>query len=124
MSVAVIPFAMVDRGIVQKEVRNHLFHPAFFHASQALAGIPVCLVLSALVSVIVLLMTGIKGNVGFFFILFLTFLCADATSMFVAHIAPEMISALCISSGIFGVFTMVMGFLVTPSQFPTGLGWL
>ena len=124
MSVAVIPFAMVDRGIVQKEVRNHLYHPALYHASQTLAGIPVCVVLSILVTVIVLGMTGLKGGIQFWFILFLTFLCADATSMFVGHIAPEMISAICIASGIFGVFTMVMGFLVKPSNFPRGLGWL
>ena len=90
MSVAVIPFAMVDRGIVQKEVRNHLYHPALYHASQTLAGIPVCVVLSILVTVIVLGMTGLKGGIQFWFILFLTFLCADATSMFVGHIAPEM----------------------------------
>ncbi len=44
--------------------------------------------------------------------------------MFVSFISPELISAICISSGVFGVFTMVMGFLVTPSNFPRGLGWL
>lgn len=100
MSVAVIPFAMVDRAIVEKEVRNHLYHPAFYHLSQALASIPVCLVLSVLVTVIVLAMTGLKGTSGPAVILFLTFLCADAVSMFVAHISPELISAICIASGV------------------------
>mmetsp|Transcript_20934 Transcript_20934/g.45388 ORF Transcript_20934/g.45388 Transcript_20934/m.45388 type:complete len:387 (+) Transcript_20934:1315-2475(+) len=124
MSVAVIPFAMIDRAIVQKEVRNHLYHPAFYHASQVLASIPVCLILSIAVTVIVLSMTGIRGSTQFGLILFLTFLCADAVSMFVSHISPELISAICISSGIFGIFTMVMGFLVPPSNFPKGTGWL
>ena len=45
MSVAVIPFAIVDRGIVEKEVRNHMFHPVWYHAASALASIPVCLFL-------------------------------------------------------------------------------
>ena len=31
MSVAAIPFAMVERGIVEKEVRNKRFHPVFYH---------------------------------------------------------------------------------------------
>lgn len=31
MSVAGIPFAMVERGIVEKEVRNKRFHPMFYH---------------------------------------------------------------------------------------------
>ena len=119
-----VPFAMLDKAIVGKEVRNHLYHPALYHASQTLAGIPVCLILSCLVTIIILPMTGLTGGVHYWFLLFLTFLCADATSMFVAHISPELISAICIASGLFGVFAMFMGFLVAPSQFPNGLGWL
>jgi len=119
-----VPFAMLDKAIVEKEVRNHLYHPALYHASQTLAGIPVCLILSVLVTVIILPMTGLTGGVHYWFLLFLTFLCADATSMFVAHISPELISAICIASGLFGVFAMFMGFLVAPSQFPNGLEWL
>ena len=99
MSVAQIPFAMIDRGIVQKEVRNHLYHPALYHASQMLAGVPVALILSIVVAVIILFMTGLKGGVSFWFILFLTFLCADATSMFVAHVCSELISAIVVASG-------------------------
>lgn len=38
LSLAQIPFTILDRGIAQKEVRNHLFHPAFNHASQALTS--------------------------------------------------------------------------------------
>jgi ABC-type multidrug transport system permease subunit len=48
MSVAAIPFSIVERAIVEKEVRNHRFHPAFYHVSQALASLPACLVLSIL----------------------------------------------------------------------------
>ena len=99
MSVAQIPFAMIDRGIVQKEVRNHLYHPTLYHASQMLAGVPVALILSLLVAVIILNMTGLQGGVSFWFILFMTFLCADATSMFVAHITSELISAIVAASG-------------------------
>lgn len=31
MSVAAIPFAMIERSIVEKEVRNKRFHPVFYH---------------------------------------------------------------------------------------------
>lgn len=48
MSVAAIPFSIVERAIVEKEVRNHRFHPALYHVSQALASLPACLVLSIL----------------------------------------------------------------------------
>ncbi|EED93260.1 THAPSDRAFT_262120, partial [Thalassiosira pseudonana CCMP1335] len=43
MSVAAIPFAIVERGIVQKEVRNHRYHPVFYHLSQAISSLPACL---------------------------------------------------------------------------------
>lgn len=125
MSTVIIPFAMVERGICEKEVRNHLYHPVFYHLSQTLASLPVCLILSGIVTGIVLGMTGLKaGGAGIWFILFITFVCADALSMFVAHVSPDLISALCISAGSFSVMTLLIGFLVLPSNFPTGLGWL
>jgi len=128
MSVVAIPFAMIDRAIREKEVRNHLYHPAWNHASQALASLPVQLLLCIIVSVIVLKMTNISpgSDDRFWFILnlFLCFSCADATSMLTSHVAPDMISAICISSGIFGQFTMVMGFLVLPGAMPGALRWL
>eukprot|EP01082_Thalassiosira_pseudonana_P013797 g12356.t1.1.5e17418b.1.5e1746ac g12356 g12356.t1 contig6:1757240-1758742(+) len=48
MSVAAIPFAIVERGIVQKEVRNHRYHPVFYHLSQAISSLPACLLLSGI----------------------------------------------------------------------------
>ncbi len=50
--------------------------------------------------------------------LFCVFLCGDAVSMFIAIIAPDLISAICIGTGIFGVMTMVMGFIILPSAMP------
>ncbi|KAL3802346.1 hypothetical protein HJC23_007171 [Cyclotella cryptica] len=114
MSVAAIPFSIVERAIVEKEVRNHRFHPAFYHVSQAVASLPACFVLSIL---------GLGISTKTCVILFITFYCADATSMFISHIAPELISAICISSGVFGLFTIVMGFLVTPSNMSWVLRW-
>ena len=120
--------SVIDRAIREKEVRNHLYHPAWNHASQALASLPVQMLLCIIVSAIVLTMTGISVGTGdrFWFVLnlFLCFSCADATSMLTAHIAPDMIAAICISSGIFGLFTMVMGFLVLPEAMPSVLRWL
>jgi ABC-type multidrug transport system permease subunit len=65
-------------------------------------------------------MTGLGISAEAALILFITFYCADATSMFISHISPELISAICISSGVFGFFTIVMGFLVRPSD----MGWV
>jgi len=129
MSVAAIPFAMVERGIVEKEVRNKRFHPVFYHISQALVSVPVSLILSLIVALIVKGMTGLLGSdsrdvFSSTIVLFLVFLCADATSMFIGHVAPELVSAICIATGIFGIMTMVMGFIILPSSMPVWIRWL
>lgn len=129
MSVAGIPFAMVERDIVAKEVRNKRFHPVFYHMSQALVSVPVCFILSIIIAVIIKGMTGLGGDKSYLMIeanavLFFVLLCADATSMFIAHVAPDMISAICIATGIFGLMTMVMGFIILPSAMPAWMGWL
>lgn len=123
MSVAAIPFAMIERSIVEKEVRNKRFHPVFYHLSQALVSVPVSLLLSLIVSLIVGGMTGLGGvnyesKMSSALVLFCVFLCADATSMFIGHVAPELVSAICIATGIFGIMTMVMGFIILPSAMP------
>ena len=125
MSLAQIPFAILDRGISQKEIRNHLFHPAINHASQALTSVIVCFILAVISAAIVLPMTGLQPPYfEFAVILFLSFVCGDALSMLISHISPELISAICISSGIVGLFVMSMGFLVLQSDLPRHLWWL
>jgi hypothetical protein len=85
--------------------------------------VPVCIVLSLIVGAIVKGMTGLGGSTAgevceAAAVLFFVLLCADATSMFIAHVAPDLISAICIATGIFGLMTMVMGFIILPSDMP------
>jgi hypothetical protein len=123
MAVASVPFAIVERNIVHKEVRNHRYHPVFYHAAQALASIPSCLILAVISTVILMPMTKMHGKYFFGFNIFLLLFCADAVAQLVSHIAPEFVSALAISSGLFGIMSLLMGFLVKPSQFPWIIKW-
>ncbi|MGK3759058.1 MAG: hypothetical protein ACI8RD_011375 [Bacillariaceae sp.] len=123
MAVASIPFAIVERNIVHKEVRNHRYHPVFYHAAQALASIPACFVLAVISTVILVPMTKMHGIVFFGSNIFLLLLCADALAQLVSHLAPEFVSALAISSGLFGIMSLLMGFLIKPSQFPWFIKW-
>jgi hypothetical protein len=118
MAVDSVPFATVERNIVHKEVRNHRYHPVFYHAAQALATIPACFILAFISTVILMPMTKMHGP-GFFGLnMFLLLLYADALAQLVSHIAPEFVSALALSSGLFGIMSLLMGFLIKPSQFP------
>lgn len=38
MSVAVLPFTVIERGIVDKEVQNHYYHPVMYQIAQAIAS--------------------------------------------------------------------------------------
>ena len=63
---------------------------------------------------------------GMYFVgfnIFLLLLCADALAQLVSHIAPEFVSALAISSGLFGIMSLLMGFLIKPSHFPGFIKW-
>ena len=57
----------------------------------------VCLVLAGIVAGIVLGMTGIKASFIFWMNIFLLFVCADAMTMLISYISPDLISAICIS---------------------------
>ena len=96
---------------------------SFHYLSQALVSVPICLLLSIIVGGIISGMTGLGGDTTIkllesWLVLFLVFLCADSTSMFIGHVAPDLVSAICIATGIFGIMTMVMGFIILPSAMP------
>jgi hypothetical protein len=40
MSVAVLPFTVIERGIVDKEVRNKYYNPIAYQVAQAICSIP------------------------------------------------------------------------------------
>ena len=105
---------------VRHKRADFLSSPSF---SQTLVSVPVCLILALIVGGIIKGMTGLGGNnsskiFAYEGVLFLVFLCADAVSMFISHVAPELVSAICIATGIFGIMTIVMGFIILPSAMP------
>ena len=74
MSVAVLPFTVMERGIVDKEVLNGYYHPIAYQVAQGIATIPAAAVLAALTSVITVFM--LKLNDGWWYFCCFTE-CAD-----------------------------------------------
>jgi len=56
MSVAVLPFTVMERDIVDKEVQNGYYHPIAYQVAQGLASIPAAGLLAGLVTMIIILM--------------------------------------------------------------------
>jgi len=123
MSIAVLPFTIEERSIVDKEVRNGYYHPAIYQAAQALSSIPCVALLSALGTGVVMAMTGLKESIWFFCNVFLALFCAEALAQLVSHIVPHFIIGMAILAGvsIFALVICIYYVLTTSSSFTLGL---
>lgn len=124
MSVAAVPFAVIERGIVEKEVRNGYYHPACFQLAQAIASIPGTLGLAVISSAITLAMTDLRNFTPYFLNMFLSLNCAEALAQLASHIVPHYIIGISLIAGVYGMFMLLQGFMLVPSEFPSWLEWL
>jgi len=123
MSVAVMPFTVMERAIVQKEVRNEYYHPACFHFAQAIASLPGTFLLALVTTSIVIGLTGLNAPYWYFLNMFLALNCAEALAHLVSHIVPHFIIGIALVAGIYGMFMLLQGFMIVPSEFPKWLAW-
>jgi ABC-type multidrug transport system ATPase subunit/ABC-type multidrug transport system permease subunit len=124
MSVAVLPFTVMERAIVDKEVLNHYYHPAYYQLSQGIASIPSTALLAFLTTVIVVGMTKLNSPFWYFLDMFLALVVAEALAQLVSHVVPHFIIGMALLSGCYGLFMLVQGFMLVPSAFPNWLRWL
>jgi ABC-type multidrug transport system ATPase subunit/ABC-type multidrug transport system permease subunit len=123
MSVAVLPFTVMERGIITKEVRNAYYHPMFYQAAQALAAIPGTALLAFLTTIIITQMTGLREPYWYFLNMFLALNCAEALAQLISHIVPHFIIGMALVAGFYGMFMLLQGFMLVPSEFPNWLKW-
>jgi ABC-type multidrug transport system ATPase subunit len=91
MSVAVLPFTVIERAIVNKEVKNGYYHPALYHAAQAIASLPGTALLAFLTTLIIITMTKLNAPYWYFLNMFLALNCAEALAQLVSHVVPHFI---------------------------------
>lgn len=123
MSVAVMPFIIIERAIVEKEVRNGYYHPAVYQLAQGLNSIPGCALLAFVTTLIVMTMTGFQEPVLYFITMFFALLCAEALNQLVSYLVPHFIIGMALVAGFFGLFMLLQGFMLVPSEFPSWLRW-
>jgi ABC-type multidrug transport system ATPase subunit len=85
MSVAVLPFTVMERGIVDKEVLNGYYHPIAYQVSQGLATIPGSAMLAFLTSVIILNMLKLSEPYWYFLNMFLALFTSESLAQLVSH---------------------------------------
>lgn len=123
MSIAVVPFSMMERGIVEKEVRNSYYHPAIYLVSQAVASVFGTFMLALLCSGITVSMTGLREFGWFFMNMFLALNCAESIAYLISFIVPHYIVGIAVVAGLYGLFMIFQGFMLVPSDFPGWLAW-
>jgi ABC-type multidrug transport system permease subunit len=123
MSVAVLPFTVMERDIVDKEVLNKYYHPIAYQVAQGLASIPGAALLAFLVSLIVVSMLKFKDPYWYFLNMFLALLTSEALAQLVSHVVPHFVIGMALIAGLFGFFMLFQGFMIVPSDFPNWLRW-
>jgi ABC-type multidrug transport system permease subunit len=123
MSVAVLPFTVMERDIVDKEVLNKYYHPFSYQIAQGLATLPGAAVLAALVSVIIITMLKFKDHGWYFLNMFLSLTTSEALVQMTSHAVPHYVIGMAMIAGLFGFFVLFQGFMLVPSDFPDWLRW-
>lgn len=123
MSVAVLPFTVMERGIVEKEVKNRYYHPVLYQISQAISTIPSSALLALLTTGIVVPMTGLNDVYWYYLTMFLSLVVAEALAQLVSHVVPHFVIGMAVIAGLYGFFMLFQGFMLIPSDFPAWLTW-
>lgn len=123
MSVAVLPFTLIERAIVDKEVVNRYYHPVYYQMSQAVSSIPGTALLAFCVTVIVITLTHLRNPYWYFLNMFLSLTVAEALAQLVSHVVPHFVIGMAMIAGMYGFFMLFQGFMLVPSLFPNWLRW-
>jgi ABC-type multidrug transport system permease subunit len=124
MSVAVLPFTVMERGIVDKEVVNNYYHPILYQISQGISSIPGAAILAFLVSLFIITMTKLNDPLWYFLNMFLALVVAEALAQLVSHVVPHFIIGMALLAGLYGFLMLFQGFMLVPSEFPNWLRWV
>jgi len=124
MSIAVLPFYIIERGIVQKEVNNQLYHPLHYITSQFIVSIFGVATIAIVSTLFVVLLADLNGFGIFFVILFLSLGVAESLCRLVSLLVPHYIIGMALVAGIYGMFMLTEGFLIIKDEIPGYLIWL
>lgn len=124
MSIAVLPFFMVERSIINKEVKNKLYRPWHYQIARFITAIPGIALIAIISTILVVLPSGINGFGIFFVILLLSLIIAESLTMLVSLLVPHYIIGMALVAGFYGMFMLCQGFLIVKSDIPGYFIWV
>ena len=123
MSVAVLPFFMLQQPVFVRERSNGLVDVFPFVFSNFVSALPGILLITVLSTVMVIFMTDLDGFWGFFVNLFLSLVCAESLMHVLSASTPHYIIGIALGAGFFGMFMLAEGFMVPKDAIPPWWIW-
>lgn len=123
MSVAVLPFFVMQRSIFIKERCNGAYDVPEYVLAKFVVSIPGILLLSLVASTIIVFGADLNGYGVYVLDLFLSLLEAEAFMCLMAALVPHYIIGIALAAGVFGFSMLCEGFFKVKSEIPDYLIW-
>mmetsp|Transcript_15159 Transcript_15159/g.12900 ORF Transcript_15159/g.12900 Transcript_15159/m.12900 type:complete len:169 (-) Transcript_15159:453-959(-) len=106
MSIAALPFFMIERSIIKKETQNQLYNPFYYQIAQFLTYLPGIAVIALVSSLFVVLIPNLNGFGIFFLTLFLSLVVAEGLAVLMSLLVPHYIIGMALVAGCYGMFML------------------
>jgi ABC-type multidrug transport system permease subunit len=124
LSLAVLPFTVMERDIVDKEVLNKYYHPIAYQVAQGLASILGAALLAFLGFFLAVTMVKFNDPCWYFLNMFLALTTTKALAQLVSSVVPHFVIGVALHACfLLGFFMLFQGFMLVPSDFPDWLRW-
>lgn len=123
MSVAVLPFFIVERQVFLRERSNGWYAVPPYVLAQFLMSLPGLFIISIVSTTLCVLPAGLNGFSIFLLDLFLSLMVAEAFMAVIASLVPHYIIGIAIGAAVYGFFMLCEGFLVIRSDIPPWFIW-
>jgi len=123
MSVAVLPFFIMDRAVFLREQSNGYYGIPAYVVSQFITSLPGLFLIALISTILVVLPAGLNGFGVFLVDLFLSLIVAENMMMVLAALVPHYIIGIALAAGVFGFFMLCEGFLIIKNDIPPYFIW-
>jgi len=123
MTVAAVPFFMIQRATFARERANGAYSTPSYVLSQYFCSAPGIFIIALLSSACSVLPARLNGFGYFVATLFVSLWTAESFVIFISSVVPHFVIGLALAAGAFGFFMIVQGFFIVYSAMPAYIQW-